>query len=66
MKVGDLVQSNMWFPHRKSWDEKRTGLIVDKEWVEIQLWFEIMWLDNNKIERVTPAANKLRHLDENR
>ncbi len=34
MKVGDFVQSNMWFPHRKAWDEKRTGLIVDKEWVE--------------------------------
>ena len=55
MKVGDLVQSNMWFVRRKKWDEKRIGLVVKKEWVKIQLWFEIMWLDNNEVERETPG-----------
>ena len=53
MKVGDIVQSNMYFLHRRKWDEKRIGLIVKKEWVRIQLWFEIVWLDNNEIRRET-------------
>jgi hypothetical protein len=51
VKVGDLVQSNMWYPRRKAWDEKRTGLVVSKKYKDgFILGFEVMWIDNHRIE----------------
>ena len=45
MRVGDLIQTNMWFSARKKWDQKRVGLIVDKS-DPPGTQFEIMWRDD--------------------
>lgn len=51
MKVGDLIETNSWFPYRKQWNDTRIGLVLNKKYKDdFILGFEIMWLDNRQIE----------------
>jgi len=51
VKVGDLIETNSWFPYRKQWNDTRIGLVLNKKYKDdFILGFEIMWLDNRQIE----------------
>ena len=50
MKIGDLIETNMWFAYRRRWNENRIGLVLDKNFRKGNSDFvKIMWLDNHRI-----------------